>query len=181
MLEITIPCSELFDDARQEFIVTEEQTIKLEHSLVALHNWESKWHVPYISDKKKTAEQTLDYIKMMTITENVDPNVYMVIGSSMKIQEDIQKYMDDSQTASIVKSTGGGNTGEFVTAESIYYWMISLQIPVEFQHWHINRLLALIKFCNAKNAPKKKMSRSEILSQNRTINNARRKASGSKG
>lgn len=182
MLEITIPAIDLFDDEKQEFVVIEEQTLKLEHSLVSLSKWEAKWHIPYISDKEKTMEQTLDYIKFMTLTENVNPNVYVFMAHNNKIIDEINQYIDDSQTASIVlDNSRGSNSGEFISSETLYYWMISLQIPFECQYWHLNRLIALIKFCSAKNAPGKKMSQSDIMSRNKALNDARRKALGSKG
>lgn len=182
MLKIAIPASEMFDDVNQKFIVIEEQTLELEHSLVSLSKWESKWHIPFISDKEKTMEQTMDYIQCMMITENVDPSVYGIIAQSNLLMGEINRYIDDSQTASIVlDNSRGGNSGEFTTAETLYYWMISLQIPFECQYWHLNRLIALIRFCSAKNAPTKKMSQSDIMSRNKALNDARRKALGTKG
>lgn len=182
MLTINIPAIEMFDDATNQFINIKEQTLELEHSLVSLSKWESKWHKPFISKTEKTLEETLDYIKCMTLTPNVDPNVYQWMAYNNSIVNQINAYIDDSQTASIINDTNKGkNTGEFITSETFYFWMISLQIPVECQYWHLNRLIALIKFCSAKNAPKKKMSRNEILSQNAKLNAARRKAANSKG
>lgn len=182
MLTINIPAIEMFDDATNQFINIEEQTLELEHSLVSLSKWESKWHKPFITKTEKTLEETLDYIKCMTLTPNVDPNVYQWMAYNNSIVNQVNAYIDDCQTASIINDTNKGkNTGEFITSESFYFWMISLQIPFECQYWHLNRLIALIKFCSAKNAPKKKMSRNEILSQNAKLNAARRKAANSKG
>lgn len=182
MLTIDIPAIEMFDDTTNEFINIKEQTLELEHSLVSLSKWESKWHKPFISKTEKTLEETLDYIKCMTLTPDVDPNVYQWMAYNNSIVNQVNTYIDDKQTASIVNDTNKGkNTGEFITSETFYYWMISLQIPFECQYWHLNRLIALIKFCSAKNAPKKKMSRNEILSQNAKLNAARRKAANSKG
>ena len=182
MLTINIPAIEMYDDTTNEFVNIEEQTLELEHSLVSLSKWESKWHKPFISKNEKTLEETLDYIECMTLTPNVDPNVYQWMAYNNSIVSQVNAYIDDSQTASIVNDNNKGkNTGEFITAETFYFWMISLQIPFECQYWHLNRLIALIKFCSAKNAPKKKMSRNEILSQNAKLNAARRKAANSKG
>lgn len=182
MLTITVPNVELFDDATNEFITVKEQTLLLEHSLVSLSKWESKWHKPFITKDEKTLEETLDYIKCMTLTPNVNPDVYRGIAYSNDIITKINQYIDDPQTASIViDNSTGRNNGEFTTSETIYYWMVSLNIPFECQEWHLNRLIALIRFCSAKNAPKRKMSQSEIMSRNAALNAARRKAMNTKG
>lgn len=181
MLKITIKAGELFDGAKNVFVVNgKDETIVLEHSLVSISKWESKWHKPFLSDKPKTAEESLDYIKCMTITQNVDPTLYKFL--SKENYEQINKYIEDSMTASWVNDINGKKgSREVITSELIYYWMIALNIPVEFQKWHLNRLLMLIKICNAKNQPPKKMSKGELMRRNRSLNAARRKASGSKG
>lgn len=182
MLYITIPGKEFYDDFKQEFVYSEERTIELEHSLVSLSKWESMYHKPFISDNDKTVEETIDYIKCMTLTEGVDDSVYSGLIHEPSLIEKINRYIDDPQTASIViDHEKGKRSGEFTTSETIYYWMISLQIPFECQYWHLNRLIALIRFCSAKNAPKKKMSQREIMEQNRALNAARRKKLGTKG
>ena len=180
MLKISIPDSEFWDESRQEFIEVKGTTLQLEHSLVSISKWESKWCKPFISKDSKTVEETIDYIKCMTITQNVDPNVYLALTND-NIRE-INEYIDYPMTATTIRDDKrGSNNGEMITSELIYYWMISLQIPVEFQKWHLNRLLTLIKVCNIKNAPPKKMSNREILSRNASLNAARRKAMNSKG
>ena len=159
---------------------SKDETIVLEHSLVSISKWESKWHKPFLSDKPKTAEESLDYIKCMTITQNVDPSLYKFL--SKENYEQINKYIEDPMTASWVNDVNGKKSSrEVITSELIYYWMIALNIPVEFQKWHLNRLLMLIKICNAKNQPPKKMSKGELMRRNRSLNAARRKASGSRG
>ena len=180
MLTITIPPRELYDEKQDLFITTKGQTLQLEHSLVSLSKWESKWHKPYISNKEKTHEETLDYIRCMTLTQNVDPEVYNFLT-----EENIQRitaYIDDPMTATTVKEQPNGKqNNKPVTSELIYYWMIALQIPVEFQKWHLNRLLMLIKVCNAENAPAKKGNRRETINRYAALNEARRKKLNSKG
>lgn len=180
MLEITVPEQELFNEATNEFYTVKSQTLKLEHSLVSISKWESKWKVPFLSKGKKTREQTIDYIRCMTITQNVNPLVYMGITNT-NIQS-ITEYIDDSMTATWF-SEPKNSTGqkEIVTSELIYYWMIALNIPMECQRWHLNRLLTLIKICNIKNQKPKKMSKSEIYSRNRALNAARRQRINSRG
>lgn len=174
MLEITVPAAEMFDESTQEFIESKEQTLQLEHSLVSLSKWESKWHKAFLSKREKTFEETIDYIRCMTITKNVDPSVYFNL--SKENIEAINRYIEDPMTATyIAEDPNGSIGGDVVTSELIYYWMISLNIPQEYQKWHLNRLLSLIKVCNVKNMPAKKMSQSELMRRHSAINEARRK------
>ena len=181
MLILTIPAIEGFDDEKQEFVcIAKEQTLQLEHSLVSLSKWESKWHKPFISKEEKTVEETIDYIKCMTMTQNVDSNVYNRLTRSNV--EEINKYIDNPMTATtFYGDTQKGGSKETITSELIYYWMISLNIPMECQKWHLNRLLTLIRVCNIKNAPPKKMSKREIMSRNAALNAARKKQLNTKG
>ena len=181
MLEITIPGREFWDEKKEMFITSKETTLKLEHSLVSLSKWESKWHKPYFGKEKKTPEETLDYIRMMTLTQNVDPEVYHCMTPD--IIDKIAKYIEDPMTATWFNEAGGptNKKSEVVTAELIYYWMIAYQIPFECQKWHINKLITLIRVCNIKNQPDKKMSKREVAKQQAAINAARRKAHHSKG
>ena len=173
MLQITIPAVEQWDEQKQEFISTKEQTLQLEHSLVSLSKWESKWCKAFLSKNEKTYEETLDYIKCMTLTQNVNPDVYQFLTSSNI--EQINKYIGAPMTATFFSEEKGSSTSkEIVTSELIYYWMIALNIPFECQKWHLNRLLTLIKVCNIKNTPPKKRSRREIMSRNAALNAARR-------
>ena len=178
MLTITIPEQELFNELTNEFVSTKARTIQLEHSLVSISKWESKWNKPFLSKDEKTIEQTLDYIQCMTITQNIDPMVYRFLTDDNI--RDINDYIDAPMTATTFPDKGSISR-EIITSEVIYYWMISLNIPMECQKWHLNRLLTLIRVCNVKNAPAKKMSRKEIMNRNAALNAARRKKLNSKG
>lgn len=174
MLRITIPAREQYDEINNEFIVSEEQTLELEHSLVALSKWESKWHKPFLTKDIKTEEELIDYVRCMTLTENVDPHVYNLLTNEHMTA--INNYMEDSSTATWFSKKGAGkNTGEQTTNELLYYQMIALNIPMECENWHLNRLLTLIRICNEKNQPNKKMSKRDTLNQYRSLNAARRK------
>ena len=180
MLQITIPGIELWDESREIFTQTKEQTLQLEHSLVSLSKWESKWGKAFLSKQEKTYEETIDYIKCMTITQNVDPNVYNHLSKS--IIGKITEYIEAPMTATYFsKEQSSGNSREQVTSELIYYWMIALNIPFECQKWHLNRLLTLIRVCNIKNQPPKKMSKRAIMSRNAALNAARRKQLNTRG
>lgn len=180
MLRITIPAVEQWDEIKQEFIQTKEQTLQLEHSLVSLSKWESKWNKPFLSKEAKTHEETLDYIKCMTISQNVNPDVYTFLTSEHI--EQINKYIEAPMTATtFVEDKNGKRNREIITAELIYYWMIALTIPFECQKWHLNRLLTLIRVCNIKNAPPKKMGKKATASHYAQLNAARRQQMNTRG
>ena len=181
MLQITIPSAELWDERAEKFIYTKEKPLQLEHSLVSLSKWESKWNKSFLSNKEKTTEEIIDYIRCMTITQNVDPEIYNRLTN--KTVQEIYDYINAPMTATVFSDRGrrGGSSREAVTSELIYYWMISLNIPFECQKWHLNRLLTLIRVCDVKNAPAKNMSKRSIMSQNAALNAARRKQHNTKG
>lgn len=181
MLYITIPATELWDEINQEFITTKATTLQLEHSLVSISKWEAKWQKPFLTKDPKTSEETLDYIKCMTLTQNVNPKTYERL--SYQNVTDINNYVESAMTATTIndqKTTRPGNQ-EQITSELIYYWMIALNIPFECQKWHLNRLLMLIRVCNIKNKPPEKIGRRERLSRNAALNAARRKQLNTKG
>lgn len=186
MLKIAIPKQELWDEGKEEFVDFEGAQLTLEHSLVSISKWEAKYHKPFITNRKndvKTQEELKYYIKCMTITQNVPDRVYDYLTPAN--YKEIQNYMEDSQTATTVRENDrGSSNSRVITSEVIYYWMIALNIPVDFQKWHINRLLMLIKVCNAynnKGQNKKKMSKSELMARNTRLNAARRKQLNTKG
>jgi len=179
MLQITIPGRELYDEAKEEFITTKPATLSLEHSLLSISKWESKWHVPFLGRQEKTREQVIDYIRCMTITPNVDPYVYE--GITQKLMDVVNAYITDPMTATTFSDKTLRPSREIVTSELIYYAMTEYGIPFECQKWHLNRLMTLIHVCSAKNAPKKKMNKRDILSQNSKLNALRRARSGSRG
>ena len=180
MLQIVISGTEQWDEVHQEFVYTKEQTLILEHSLVSISKWEAKWHKSFLSKKEKTHEETLDYIKCMTLTPNVDPEVYNCLTPD--IFEQINNYIAAPMTATVFSNEKGGPANrEVVTSELIYYWMIALNIPFECQKWHLNRLLTLIRVCNIKNAPPKKMGKRALMSRNASLNAARRQSLNTRG
>lgn len=181
MLTIHFPEREEFDETTNTFIYCKAQTVQMEHSLVSISKWESKWNVPFLAKKDKTFEQTIDYFKCMTLTQNVDYKSYNYI--SAETLKEITDYINAPMTATTINNMNENkkNSREIVTSELIYYWMVSLQIPFECQKWHLNRLLTLIEVCNIKNAPPKKMSKNAIMNQNKSLNAARRSRLGSKG
>ena len=180
MLSLCIPAAEFYDEATNLFLYTSETTIVLEHSLVSISKWESKWHKPFFSKEAKTAEETLDYIRCMTITKNVNPRVYQ--GMKAAQIDEVQRYIEEPMTATwFGKGESKTSSREVVTSEIIYYWMTALNIPFECEKWHINRLLTLIRVCNEKQKPPKKRSHRESMAKRWELNKARRTKLHTKG
>lgn len=180
MLKIVVPKTELWDESRECFISVKEQELQLEHSLVSISKWESKWHKPFLSKKPKTKEESRDYIRCMTLTQNVDPNVYIAITAEN--MREINEYIDDPMTATQIRKKMSRSSGnKQITNELIYYWMVALHIPFECQKWHLSRLLTLIEVANIEGQPQKKMSQRDTIRSNAEINAERRRAMNSKG
>jgi hypothetical protein len=174
MLHIVVPAGESYDETNNLFITTKEQKLCLEHSLVSVSKWESKFHKPFLSNNDLSSEEFLYYVKCMTITQNIRDEVYFALSADNV--EAIKRYIKDPMTATTINETGGkGRRGQTITSELIYYWMIASNIPIKCETWHLNRLLMLIRVCQAENAPKKKMSRGEISRRNYELNQRRRK------
>jgi hypothetical protein len=190
-LKITVPGQELYDPEKNLFHVTKEQTLILEHSLVSLSKWEAKWKKPFLSmgqqsrmgvaDMQMTPEMLLDYIRCMTLTQNVDQNVYNAL--TKENLETVVKYMEDPMTATTIsQQQKKGGRGRIVTSELIYAWMAILRIPYDpCQKWHINRLLMLIQVTGLEQEPPKKMDPRSVMRQNSKLNAARRMRHHSKG
>ena len=184
-LKIEVKGSELFDEKTERFIEVKPTILSLEHSLIAISKWESKYHIPFLREDEKTPEQLEYYIKCMTINQNVDPNVYK--GITVSQQQEILDYIKDPMTATTFldmdkpMGKGRGRRPNIITSELIYYWMVALPIPSEYEKWHLNRLLTLIQVCNSYNQPPKKMSKNDIIRNNDALNAARRAALKTRG
>ena len=182
MLQITIPDLELWDEDNEQFVKIKGTTLQLEHSLVSISKWESKWHKSYLNTKEKTVEETIDYIRCMTITQNVNPLIYLNLPD-----EQIQKiidYIEDPMTATTIndiRKEDKRKKPEIITSELIYYWMTALNIPPEYQKWHINRLITLIRVCEIKNRAPEKKNPKEVAKSYAELNKARRAKLHSKG
>lgn len=181
MLTIEVVLGEGYDEATNQFVPTNTITLDFEHSLVSLSKWESEFGKPFLSDDKMTPEETLAYVRLMCLTPGVSPDVFLNL-SQVEFDK-INDYVGRKMTATWFTDheEKRGRNREVITAEIVYYWMVSLQIPFECQYWHFDRLIALIKVCNIKNQPKKKMTRREMVQHQRSLNAQRRAANGSRG
>ena len=180
MLKVKIPSVEVFDEETSTFgQAIPETELQMEHSLVSISKWEAKWNKPFLSKDKKTDEEMLDYLRCMTLNQNVNPEVYKYIPYS--VMKEINAYIEAPMTATTFKEDGTKKNNEIITNEIIYYWMVSFNIPFECQKWHLNRLLTLIRVCSIKNSPAKKMSTKEIMARNKSLNKLRRAQLNTKG
>jgi len=178
MLKLCVVTGEFYDEQTERFIV-ESVDVILEHSLVSLSKWESHFEKPFIGEEDKAREEMLWYINAMVLSPEVSLEVFDKL--SKENYDQINKYINAKMTATWFSETQRGKSREVITAELIYYWMISFGIPFECQHWHINRLLTLIRVCSEMNAPKKKLSPQEVAARNRALNEQRRKKYNTRG
>lgn len=180
MLKIVIPEREFFDENLNEFVYSKPQELTLEHSLISISKWESKWHKPFLDEKRqKTDEEFIDYVRCMSLT-NVPDDAFENISERNKA--DIVNYIYDTHTATwFAEDKTPPPSNKIITSEVIYSWMIQNEIPFECQKWHLNRLMTLIRVCSLENMPAKKMSPMSILSQNASLNKMRRAALHTRG
>lgn len=172
MLEIIVPGEEYYNEKTNTFEYSTKTRLVLEHSLASLYQWESKWKKTFITKTPKTNDELIDYIKCMTLNSSeVDDSIYKYLTTENI--NTIVEYMNDPMTATRIKEVGRKSNRD-TTAEIIYSYMVSLNIPFECQYWHLNKLLTLIRVCNIEQQPPKKMSQSQIMRQNTTLNKARK-------
>lgn len=182
MLTIRVESQEVFDATTRRFKKTPELVLELEHSLVSISKWESRYEKAFLGKKPKTKEETLAYILDMVVTpKDVDYSVLAYLSKDHYDQ--IQDYIQRSASATHFAEFGSNNTrpSETVTSELIYYWMIQNNVPQEYERWHLNRLFTLLRICASRNAPKKRVSSSEIMARNSRINAERREQYGTSG
>ena len=173
MLKLTIPKQELYDEEKNEFTYIDEKELRLEHSLISVSKWESIHEKPFLVESDKTIEEKIDYIKCMTLTQNVDDDIFQGLTTQNLLAAD--DYINAKMTATWFPKDDTRKSREIVTSELIYYWMVEYGIPFECQKWHLNRLMTLIRVCGVKKQPAKKMSKEAVLARNARLN-AMRKA-----
>lgn len=184
MLQITIPAQEIWNENLNVFENSKETTLQLEHSLISISKWESKWHKPFLLDTEQhTQEEMLDYVNCMVLTHVYDPDVlnFLTVENWSQINDYINDKMTATTFSKLPPGQGGHSKNEILTSELIYYYMIALGIPFECQKWHLARLLTLIEVCSRKNAPSKKMGKKATLQNYAALNRARRAKSHSRG
>lgn len=180
MLKIDIPEREFYDEKTERFGKIKATRLYLEHSLISISKWEAKWHISFF-DSQKTTEQALDYIRCMILNREIEDDTMLVNALTQKDIERINEYINDPMTATVITGTGRTGRGQKVTSELVYCWMIQFNIPSDYEKWHINRLIMLIRVCSEENKPKKKMSKREIMAQNKALNAARKARLNTRG
>jgi hypothetical protein len=176
MLEIDVVLDENYNEETSEFETGRTYTVRLEHSLVTMSKWEAIWEIAFLGNKNKTDKQALSYVELMLLDDEIPPEVFRKLVENH--MDEIKDYVAAPHSATKIHSDPNApGSRETITAELIYYWMISMQIPVEFEHWHLNRLITLIRVINLKNSPKKKMT----LAERRALNRARQAKHGTRG
>ena len=178
MLQITVPAARFFNEKTEEFIESPALNLRLEHSLISVSKWESKWHKSFLNAGAYTREEFLDYVRCMSL----DPNVTYdsLIGLGYNEIEKITKYIHEPMTATTFHNQKKETGRSIITAEIIYYWMITFEIPFECEKWHLNRLLTLINVCSIKQNPSK-MNKRDAAMMRMMANESRRKKFGTKG
>lgn len=172
MLRLKLPENEYYDEVKNRFIVAPSRTLVLEHSLKSVARWESKWNIPFLGDKEKSREQTLDYIRCMSVNQDIEPELLARITN--KELQIVTDYINAKMTATtITRRKPPRPTKEVITAEIIYWWMIQYGIPPEYEKWHLNRLLMLVEVCSEKGGPQQKMGMKDQMAQQRALNKAR--------
>lgn len=181
MLQLNIPIApEGWDEKKEMFVEAQTASVNLEHSLSSVSKWESKWNKSFLASKELSTEETIDYMKCMSLDEDVDPIVWTRINNDHVDQ--VMNYISAPMTATTIREEKSAKkNSEIITAELIYYWMVASNIPFECDKWHLNKLLMLIRVCSAKSAPPTKMSKKAQFEQQRALNAARRKKHNSKG
>lgn len=180
MLTITVPAVELFDEKSNEFKTTTEFVLDLEHSLVSLSKWESKYEKPFLGKDDKSNAEVLGYIQCMTLTPNVPDDVYSRLSHDNL--DAVNAYINAKMTATwFAEDARHEKAREIITSEVIYYWIISLNIPLECENWHLNRLFTLVRVISMKNSPAQKMSKRELAERNRQLNEQRRQQLKTRG
>jgi hypothetical protein len=170
VLTVYVPLEDdAYNEETSEFVPGETYPLKLEHSLVSLSKWESIHEKPFLGEVQKTPEESQSYVKCMVIDDNTPPEIFARL--SKENVDQIEAYINAKMTATWFNERETPNhSREIITNELIYYWMTQLHIPFECENWHLNRLFTLIRVCNLKNAPQKKMSKGEIAARNRRLN-----------
>jgi len=180
MLTLSVVLSEGFDEEAESFVPMKTFELEMEHSLVSLSKWERFFKKPFLSDKEKSPEETVWYVKAMCLATEIPPEVFSKL--SQENVDAINAYITDPMTATTFRQIPGQKPNrEIMTSEVLYYYMIALNIPFECQYWHLNSLLTLIKVCNQKNAPAKKIPKREALERQRELNRQRKEQLGTSG
>lgn len=172
MIAIDLGKIEYFDDDTSTFEYEEGGVVRFEYSLKALYDWEARWRKPFLKGEITETEWE-DFIRTMAL----DPFDDRFLTDDVK--QLLADYISDSQTATTFSSQADGQNGfkkpKLYTAEELYALMFSAGVDIKFEERNLNRLLIILKIIGTHNNPPKKMSKQDIIRQNKSLN-AQRKA-----
>lgn len=173
-LTIFIPEKEMWDDSRGEFISFREHKLTLEHSLVSLTKWESKWHKPFLSPEEKTQEEVVDYVRCMIMDDDVEDDIAYALTPQDLMK--VQNYIETEQTGTTIpedKKSNEPKSNELMTSELIYYYLGQIQcLTPTIENWHLSRTLTLIRVASFKQKPEKELDKKQALAQCEDIREA---------
>ena len=172
----------MYDEVNGLFRSFDDIKLELEHSLVSVSKWESKFEKPFLSKEEKTAEEIVWYVDAMVLAPEYPRDVLtrLTAANIATVNAYIEAKMSATTFGEMPKPRGRTKP-ETITSELIYYWMIAFQIPFECERWHLNRLFSLIRICNVKQGKPEKMSKAEMARRNRELNESRKKQFGTNG
>ena len=182
MLQLQVVMTESYDEETSTFI-EETRLLKLEHSLVSLSKWESKYEKPFLAQDNKSDEEVLDYIRMMDLETETPPEVFDKLTNEHYLE--INKHINSKSTATwFTKTEKRKGARQVVTSELIYYWMTSYEIPWDAETWHLNRLFTLIEVFNEERGSqdkKPKQGEQSLAAQRRALNEQRKRELNTSG
>lgn len=188
MLQLKVIVSETFNEETNEFN-TKSWLLQLEHSLVSLSKWESKFEKPFLSNEERTSAEIFAYVQMMDLATDTPPEVFLKLTADD--YKEINTYIHSKKTATwFNKPETKSPNRQVVTSELIYYWMTSYEIPWVAENWHLNRLFTLIEVFNEERkaedgkSGKKSVNRKSVESiaaERRALNEKRKKEMGTNG
>ena len=161
-----------WDYGKEEFVEVKEHDVELEHCLLAIARWESKWKKPFFTDNH-TRDEWLDYIRCMALDTEEDE--YMPKALTSTQLKAVFEYINDSKTATwFAPQSSPPSDGTQMTSELAYYYMAQVPLPFDIcERWHLSRLVTILKIASIKSQPDKKMTSDQIARQNRELNRSR--------
>lgn len=186
MITLRLGSGEFYDDLKNEFVYEEGVVVRFEYSLRVVYDWEARWRKPFLkgglTEVEHTEEQLLDFYKRMAL----DPIDEKLITA--EVMNVLAKYITEPQTATTFSTHTDGQNGnktpgaaKVYTAEEIYALMFEAGIALEWENRNLSRLMVILKIISTHNSPPKKMSKQDVLRQNKSLNAQRKAKLNTKG
>lgn len=155
--------------------------IELEHSLVSVSKWEELFEKPFFGMVEKTPEEMTEYFRMMVVGELPEQDFIRMLRPA-HVQQ-IGTYINSQRSGTTFRDTPGQRGGpQIVTSEQIYGWLVTFRIPFyPVEHWHINRMMNLIRIQSIANTKQKPISHAQRMEDQRALNAERKKQLGTTG